>query len=140
MLINTREFSNSFMVFITGEGAVKRVRAEKFARPRSNGVNAIPLKANDELADVRISNGSSELFVSTILGKSIRFDEKDIRPMSRMAHGIRGIRLKGEDKVVNIMPVSSSDFVMSVTEKGYGKVTELAATGCSTGAAAAYST
>ena len=125
VLINTREFAGSFIVFITSRGTIKRVHAEKFAKPRSNGVNAIPLAANEELADVCVSRGGTELFVSTVLGKSIRFAEDDIRAMSRMAHGIRGIRLKGEDRVVNIAPVSKSDLIMSVTEKGFGKITEL---------------
>ncbi|MCL5423678.1 MAG: DNA gyrase subunit A, partial [Candidatus Marsarchaeota archaeon] len=124
-VINTKEFIGRFITFVTSKGVIKRVRGEKFAKPRSNGINAIPLRDGDSLADVCISNGESQIFLSTKNGKSIRFNESDIRLMSRMAHGIRGIRLKDKDSVVNIISVSEKDYVMSITEKGYGKITEL---------------
>ncbi len=124
-LINTREFANSFIVFVTESGLIKRVRAEKFSHPRANGINAIPIREGDSLADVRISNGRSELFISTMSGKSIRFSETELRPTSRAAHGVRGIRVHHGDRVVNVVPLASADQVMSVTEKGFGKVTEL---------------
>ena len=124
-VINTKEFIGKFITFVTSKGVIKRVRGEKFAKPRSNGINAIPLRDGDALADVCISNGESQIFLSTKNGKSIRFNESDIRLMSRMAHGIRGIRLKDNDSVVNIISVSEKDYVMSITEKGYGKITEL---------------
>ncbi len=124
-VINTKEFIGKFITFVTSKGVIKRIRGEKFAKPRSNGINAIPLRDTDSLADVCISNGESQIFLSTKSGKSIRFNESDIRPMSRMAHGIRGIRLKDKDSVVNIISVSEKDYVMSITEKGYGKITEL---------------
>ncbi|MCL4382037.1 DNA gyrase subunit A [Candidatus Marsarchaeota archaeon] len=124
-VVNTRDFSNSFIVFITRKGVVKRVMAEKFKKPRSTGVIAVPLKENDALADVCISDGSSYLFAATKLGKAIRFPEITIRPMSRIAHGIRGIRLKEKDEVVNILQAKDSDLIMTITEKGFGKITQL---------------
>ncbi len=124
-IINTREFLDSFMVFVTEKGVIKRVRAEKFSHPRVNGINAIPIREGDCLADVCVSDGRSELFISTTSGKSIRFAEQELRPTSRTAHGVRGIRVRHNDKVTNVIPVTGTDYVMSVTEKGFGKVTEL---------------
>lgn len=124
-LVNTSNLPDSFIIFITKKGRIKRVRAEKFAKPRSSGINAIPLGNGDSIADICTTNGSSDIFISTKNGKSIRFKETDIRPMSRIAHGIRGIRLKQNDEVVNIIPVALNDHVMSLTENGYGKITEI---------------
>ncbi len=124
-IINTRDFSGTFIVFITAKGTIKRVSAEKFAKPRSNGVNAIPIRQGDSLADLCISDGVSDLFISTKMGKAIRFSESELRSASRIAHGIRGIRIRQGDRVVNVIPVKEADSVMSVTERGYGKITEL---------------
>jgi DNA gyrase subunit A len=123
-VINTKEFANSFLVFITSKGKIKRIRAEKFARPRANGIKAIPINDGDELADVCLCDGKSELFIATKAGKALRFKESDIRPMSRIAHGVRGIRLNLNDKVVNVLSVNENDIIASITEKGYGKVTD----------------
>ncbi len=124
-LINTREFANSFIVFVTEHGLIKRVRAEKFSHQRVSGIKAVPLRENDSLADACISEGKSELFVSTKSGKSIRFSETELRPASRASHGVRGIRIKQNDSITNVIAVGSSDYVMSITERGFGKVTEL---------------
>ncbi len=123
-IINTKEFSNSFLVFITSKGRIKRIRAEKFSRPRANGIKAIPINEGDELADICLCDGKSELFIATKAGKALRFKESDIRPMSRIAHGVRGIRLNPNDKVVNVLSVTESDIIASIAEKGYGKVTD----------------
>ncbi|MDE1870661.1 MAG: DNA gyrase subunit A [Candidatus Micrarchaeota archaeon] len=124
-IINTRVFEKSYLTFITAKGKIKRVRAEKFSRPRANGIMAMPLRDGDELSDVCLSNGNSELFIATRRGKALRFREEGIRPMSRIAHGVRGIRLNPEDRVVNVLSANGSDLIASITEKGYGKVTEL---------------
>ncbi|MGA2799771.1 MAG: DNA gyrase subunit A [Candidatus Micrarchaeaceae archaeon] len=123
-IINTKEFSSSFLVFITSKGKIKRIRAEKFSRPRANGIKAIPINESDELADVCLCDGKSELFIVTKMGKALRFKESDIRPMSRIAHGVRGIRLNPNDKVINVLSVNENDIIASIAEKGYGKVTE----------------
>ncbi len=125
-IINTRTFSDSFISFITVRGRIKRVRAEKFARPRANGIMAMPLNEGDELADVCISDGKSDLFIATRNGKALRFDENGIRPMSRISHGVRGIRLNSADRAINILSAKEQDLIASIAEKGYGKITELA--------------
>ncbi|MDE1810760.1 MAG: DNA gyrase subunit A, partial [Candidatus Micrarchaeota archaeon] len=124
-IINTRVFASNFLTFITRKGKIKRVTAESFSHPRSNGILAMPILAGDELADVCVSDGKSELFIATKAGKALRFKETDIRPMGRSAHGIRGIRLGATDSVVNIIPAHETELVASITEKGLGKVTEL---------------
>lgn len=125
-IINTKVFENTYLTFITTKGRIKRIRAEKFSRPRSNGINAVPILEGDSLADVCISDGQSELMIATKLGKALRFKETDIRPMGRAAQGVRGIRLNSNDSVVNIISAKEQDLIASITEKGFGKVTELA--------------
>jgi Type IIA topoisomerase (DNA gyrase/topo II, topoisomerase IV), A subunit len=124
-IINTRDMANLFMVFLTKKGIMKRVRAELFSNPRSNGINAVQLREGDSIADVAISDGESGLFIATRNGKAIHFNEKEIRSMGRTASGVRAIRLKPGDEPVNMIVVKANDSVLSVTEKGYGKVTSL---------------
>lgn len=125
-IINTKIFENTYLTFITTKGRIKRIRAEKFSHPRSNGINAIPILQGDSLSDVCLSDGQSELMIATKLGKALRFKETDIRPMGRAAQGVRGIRLNATDSVVNIISAKEQDLIASITEKGFGKVTELA--------------
>jgi DNA gyrase subunit A len=124
-LINTRTFANSYLTFVTVKGRIKRVRAEKFSRPRANGIKAIPILAGDMLADVCLSDGKSELLIATMAGKALRMSESNIRPMGRGAQGVRGIRLNANDAVINVIAATAKDLIASITEKGYGKVTEL---------------
>jgi len=124
-IINTREFSNLYIVFLTRKGVIKRVKAEYFSRPRSNGINAVQLREGDSIADVMISDGNSGIFIATRNGKAIHFTESEIRSMGRMASGVRAIRLKPSDEVANMVAVKGTDSILSITEKGYGKVTSL---------------
>ncbi|MGD0511113.1 MAG: DNA gyrase C-terminal beta-propeller domain-containing protein, partial [Candidatus Micrarchaeaceae archaeon] len=124
-IINTKSFAGTYLTFITAKGRIKRVQAEKFSRPRSNGIKAMSIPANDSVADVCLSDGKSEMFIATRNGKGLRFKETDIRPTGRGAQGIRGIRLNASDAVVNVLSAKENDLIASVTEKGFGKVTEL---------------
>ena len=85
-VINTKIFSDTYLNFMTTKGRVKRVKAERFSKPRANGIRAIPLFQGDELAGVCLSSGSNELFIGTVMGKALRFKETDIRPMGREIH------------------------------------------------------
>jgi DNA gyrase subunit A len=123
-IINTKAFADSYLTFITSKGKIKRLRAEKFARPRANGIKAMPISDGDELTDVCLSDGKSELFIATKLGKALRFNENDIRPMSRIAHGVRGIRLNQNDSVVNVLTVKEESIIASIAARGFGKITE----------------
>jgi DNA gyrase subunit A len=124
-IINTKSFAKSFITFITAKGKIKRTEAENFSNPRANGIRALNLVPGDSLADVCLSDGNSELFIATRKGKALRFSENDIRPMGRQAAGIRGIRLNEGDNVINIISAKARDQVLSITELGYGKITEL---------------
>lgn len=121
-IVNTSFFSGAFITFITRKGVAKRVRAEKFSRPRSTGVRFITMQG-DELADACLTDGSSQLFIGTRNGKALRFKESDLRPTGRSAIGVRGVRLSNDDYVVNIIPVHEDSLVATITEKGMGKIT-----------------
>ncbi|MEM3227431.1 MAG: DNA gyrase subunit A [Candidatus Micrarchaeaceae archaeon] len=122
-IINTREFSGKSIVFVTKYGKIKRTAAEKFSRPRANGIKAIPLDSGDALANVTITPGNSNLIISTKKGKAMRFSESDIRLMGRVAKGVRGIKLDDGDEVTNVLTANEKDSILVVTEKGYGKIT-----------------
>jgi len=124
-MINIREFSGKYIVFVTKQGKIKRTSTEKFSRPRANGVKAIPLDNGDELETVIISDGKKDLLISTKRGKAIRFNETGIRVMGRIAKGVRGIRLKSGDEVTNVLAAAPGESILSVTENGYGKVTPI---------------
>lgn len=124
-MINTRVFANSYLTLITKAGKIKRMNAEKFSHPRANGIRAISLESNDNLVDVCLSDGHSEFLIATKQGTELRFKETDIRPVGRTARGIRGIRLDEGDAVVNIIAAKQDQLIASITERGYGKVTEL---------------
>ena len=106
-------------------GRIKRMNADNFSRPRQNGIRAMILPDNDELSDVCLSDGSSNIFIATKAGKALRFNETDIRHMGRAAMGIRGIKLNSGDAVVNFISANPHDLVVSVTERGFGKATEI---------------
>ncbi len=124
-MVNTRIFAENFLTFITKKGTIKRVKAEKFSKPRANGIIAVPLNQGDTLADVCVSDGKSNIFIATKKGKAMRFDEKDVRAMGRNAHGVRGIRLASGDEVVNLLQANENDVIATITDNGFGKVTEL---------------
>ena len=124
-IINTRSFAGKYLTFITTKGRIKRISAERFSRPRASGIIAMPLLSGDELAEVCQSSGSDELFIATRHGKSLRISETSLRPMGRIAHGVRGMRVGPEDAVVNIIAANKGALVASITELGYGKITEI---------------
>jgi DNA gyrase subunit A len=124
-IVNTRIFADSFLIFITKKGTIKRVKAERFARPRAKGIIAMPVKEGDALADVCISNGKSNIFIATKKGKALRFSESDVRAMGRNAHGVRGMRIAPDDEVVNLLQATETALIATITQNGFGKVTEL---------------
>ncbi len=124
-MVNTRSFQGSFLTIVTSRGKIKRVNAERFSKPRISGVIAIPVDNGDRVSDACISDGKQNIFIATREGKALRFNESDIRPMGRNAHGVRGIRLKTNDSVVNMLQANAEDMVATITENGYGKVTKL---------------
>lgn len=123
--LDDEAFVNShYVVFATKHGTVKKTCLEAYSRPRTNGVIAINIAEDDEVVDVRLTNGRNELIMANRNGRAVRFDENSIRTMGRVATGVRGMRLDdGDDEVVGMIVVNNpeTETVMIVSENGYGK-------------------
>ncbi len=112
---------DQFLVQVTKEGLIKKTSLTAYSRPRSNGIQAIKLKNNDELMAAMITDGKNQIFIATKQGKAIRFEEKNVREMGRTASGVRGIRLSKGDHVISSDVVQDKQTALTVTSKGYGK-------------------
>ncbi len=127
--INVKDFENEefqkkhFIVFCTSKGVIKKTQLSAFSRPRQSGINAITLRENDYLIEARITGGDSEIMIASRSGRAIKFPEGALRPMGRMAAGVRGIMLRGkEDQAVGMICMrDENEDVLVVSEKGYGK-------------------
>jgi len=111
------------IVMATKNGLVKKTDLMAYSRPRLGGIIAIDLVPGDELVAARISDGTMEVFLGTQKGKSIRFNESDVRTMGRVSRGVRGINLAKGDKIVSMEVMSHGQTLVSVTLNGYGKRT-----------------
>lgn len=118
---------NNFVVMATKRGVIKKTSLEAYSRPRSNGINAITIRENDELLEAKLTNGSNEIVLATTNGRAIRFNEEKVRAMGRNAAGVRGVTLADEnDEVVGMICVEDIfSTILVVSEKGYGKRTYL---------------
>ncbi|MFS0690526.1 DNA gyrase subunit A [Sporosarcina sp. 179-K 8C2 HS] len=114
---------DKYLFFATRDGVVKRTSVADFANIRSNGLIALTLRGDDELIGVKMTNGDQNIAIGTRDGMLIKFDERDIRSMGRVASGVRGIRLREGDIAVGMDTVSEGDEILVVTEKGFGKRT-----------------
>ena len=125
-MIKTSDFDEGkYIVMVTKNGKIKRTSLAAYKNVRKNGLIAIGLDENDEIAGVRMTKGENQLIIATHNGMAIRIDENDIRPMSRSAHGVRAIKLKDNDYVVSMARVREGAAVLTVTEKGQGRRSEL---------------
>jgi DNA gyrase subunit A len=118
---------NNFIVMCTKQGVIKKTSLAAYSRPRSNGINAISIRENDELLEAKLTNGTNEIVLATSAGRAIRFNEEKVRPMGRNASGVRGVTLLSEtDQVIGMLCVEDIfSTVLVVSEKGYGKRTYL---------------
>jgi DNA gyrase subunit A len=114
---------NNFIIMCTKEGVIKKTSLEAYSRPRTNGINAITIRENDELLEAKLTDGTNEIVLATKSGRAIRFNEEKVRPMGRNASGVRGVTLLSEiDEVVGMVCVKeNTSTVLVVSEKGYGK-------------------
>ncbi|MFC3476152.1 DNA gyrase subunit A [Halobacterium litoreum] len=121
------EAEDEFLTMATRDGYVKRTNVSEFGNILSTGIIAISLEDGDELADVEVTNGASDVILGSEHGMAIRFDENDVRPMGRNARGVRGMDLEGDDRVAGVAAVAPDDdrTLLTVTEFGYGKRTNL---------------
>ena len=119
--------NNHFVIMCTKKGQVKKTSLEQYSRPRSNGINAITIKDDDELLEAKLTTGNSQILIAVKSGKCIRFEESKTRPMGRNASGVRGVRLKdSKDEVVGMLSVNDMDSdILVVSENGYGKRSKL---------------
>ena len=108
----------------TAKGTVKKTSLEAYSRPRASGIIAVDLRDGDRLVDVALTTGSDEVMLFTDAGKVIRFHESDVRPMGRVAAGVRGIRL-GASQSVNALIIVGQGTILTATENGYGKRTPI---------------
>ena len=115
-----------YLIFATKKGIIKKTEISQFANIRTNGIRALLLNDGDELFRVSVTDGEKDIILGTSNGKAIRFSESDIRPMGRIAAGVRGIKVEDNAEVVGMAIVSTDgDEVVIVTEKGYGKRTNV---------------
>ncbi len=125
-LLPVREFEEDKFVFMaTAGGTVKKTPLTAFSRPRASGIIAIDLEADDRLVGVALTDGQREILLATTDGKAIRFSEDEVRPMGREAAGVRGIRLSEAQRVASALVVGDG-LVLTVSENGYGKLTDIA--------------
>ena len=127
--LNDEEFVKShYLVFATKQGVIKKTSLEAYSRPRQNGVNAIVIREDDRLIQVCLTDGNSEIIMANRNGRAIRFNESNVRSMGRVSTGVRGMQLdEGDDEVVGMIcgNKESNETVMVVSEKGYGKRTNI---------------
>ncbi|MBJ6367661.1 DNA gyrase subunit A [Snuella sedimenti] len=125
--LKDEDYINShYVIMATKNGQVKKTSLEQYSRPRTNGINAITIKDNDELLEARLTTGESQVMLALKSGKAIRFEEAKTRPMGRGASGVRGITLASDtDEVIGMITVENpqEESVLVVSENGYGKRT-----------------
>jgi DNA gyrase subunit A len=116
---------DKFVVMGTRRGVVKKSELSAFSNPRAGGIIAMGVEDGDAVMGVAVSEGHAEIFIGTRNGMAIRFPESDVRSMGRTAYGVRGISLREDDEVVAMEVLSPGGTILTVTEQGYGKRTEL---------------
>jgi len=124
-MLPVKEYSEDHFVFMaTSNGTVKKTALTNFARQRSVGLRAIELDEGDRLIGTAITAGSQDVMLVSSSGKTIRFDESDVRAMGRTARGVRGIKLVGDSRMIALIIPDNEKQILTVSENGYGKRTE----------------
>ena len=117
------------LLFCTRKGVIKKTKLEAYSRPRQNGVNAITIREDDQVIQVRLTTGDSQIIMANKHGRAIRFHESTVREMGRTATGVRGMTLDetGDDEVIGMICIKDpeKETVMVVSEQGYGKRSEI---------------
>ena len=125
--VAVKEFSDDkYLIMATEQGTVKKTVLSAYGNVRKGGINAINLKKNDRLIEVKMTDGTNDIMIGTRNGFAVRFNEKDARDMGRTATGVRGVRLGKGDKVVGLLVIKRQGMsVLVVTEKGFGKRSDI---------------
>lgn len=125
-VIRVPEFDEEkFLIMVTRQGLVKRIKLSAYNTNRKGGIVALELNDNDELAWVKMTDGNSQVVVATKLGKAIRFNENDVRPMGRTARGVKALSLTNDDFVVGMATVNEDSMLLTVSETGYGRLSNV---------------
>jgi DNA gyrase subunit A len=125
-MLAVKEFEDDkFVVMGSRQGVVKKTALSAFGNPRAGGIIAMGVEDGDAVIAVQVSDGQGEIFIGTRHGMAIRFEEGDVRPMGRVAYGVRGITLRENDYVVAMEVVKPGGTLLTVTEQGFGKRTEI---------------
>jgi len=114
-----------YVLMATRKGLIKKTELMAFSRPRAGGIIAMGMQEDDQLIAARITDGTWNVFLGSAGGQSIRFHESDVRPMGRVAKGVRGMRLEKSDRLIGMEVLSHGQTVFAVTENGYGKRTSI---------------
>ena len=114
-----------YLIMSTKKGSIKKTNLIAYSKPRSGGIIAISLNQNDELINVKLTDGNKEIILATKKGIAVRFNENDIRSTGRSSQGVRGITLKDTDEVIGMVVASENRALLTVTENGYGKRTKI---------------
>ena len=125
-MISVKDFNpDQYLVMVTKKGLIKRTELSAYKNVRKSGLIAITLNEDDELAFAKLTNGNHELLIATKNGMAIRIRETDARPLSRTARGVRAIKLRGDDEIVGLARLRENATVMTVTDKGQGRRSEI---------------
>lgn len=126
-LLPIREYTEDKAIFMaTSNGTVKKVALTEFKRPRASGIIALELEEDDSLIGVDITDGKRDVMLFSNTGKAVRFSEEDVRSMGRTAKGVRGIKLKADQKMISLIVLKPEGAILVATQNGYGKRTEVA--------------
>jgi len=124
-ILSIKSFEDGkYVVMATKNGLVKKTKLSAYSRPRLTGITALKTNEGDELIGVRVTNGEQDIFLSSKRGKAIRFNEKGLRAIGRVAAGNTGIRLTDKDQVVSVEILNEGATILTITENGYGKRTD----------------
>ena len=126
-ILPVKDFDENKYVFMaTSNGTVKKTPLSDFSRPRPSGIIAVDLEEADYLIGVALTEGRHDIMLFSDAGKAVRFDEQDVRPMGRVARGVRGMRLSGGQKVISLLVAENETVsVLTATENGFGKRTPI---------------
>lgn len=124
-VIPLNDYDSGYLMMATKEGLIKKTAISEFESIRKSGKIAIVLEENDELVSVLKTSGEDELLIASREGKCLRFAEQNVRPIGRVAKGVKSMDLSGDDRIVDLLIVNDESKVLAITEKGYGKRTPL---------------
>jgi len=114
---------NNYIIMCTKKGIIKKTSLEAYSRPRTNGINAINIREDDELLEAKLTNGNNEILLAVKSGRAIRFNESTVRPMGRTASGVKGVKMADTDEVIGMISINDpqTETILVVSDHGYGK-------------------